>query len=298
MSGLLTVQCDQALPYAPEWVHLVPMGQITARDGRRFVNDAPQAVIEAFEANGIDLPIDYEHANDNPRAKLAGPVPAAGWIKELAARSDGIWGRVEWTDRARTMISAREYRFLSPSLLIDKATGQIARLKGAGLVHNPALHITALASEQEPTMPSPDFMTRLAQLLKLEEGATEDDILAALAKRMDPREFAPVEAFREQFGAHSTELAAFREAHVTEKVEKAVRDGHLTPAAREWALDLCRVDEASFDTFLASSPRPYAHLFEVTNAAKPHPGKDRAGQHSPEAELLAGQLGIDPARLA
>jgi len=45
------------------------------------------------------------------------------------------------------MIGAREYRFLSPSLCVEKGTGRVVKPKGAGLVHNPALHITALASE-------------------------------------------------------------------------------------------------------------------------------------------------------
>ncbi len=297
MPEVLTIQCDQALPYAPEWVHLVPAGQITARDGRSFVNSVPEAVIEAFEANGIDLPIDYEHANDNPQAKLAGPIPAAGWIKELAARKDGIWGRVEWTDRARAMISAREYRFLSPVLMIDKHTKQIFRLKGAGLVHNPALHITALASEQDP-MPNPDFMARLAQMLKLEDGATEDDILAALGKHLsakpDPREYAPTEAFREQF----EELAAFREEKARGKVDQAIAQGVMTPAAREWAVDLCMADEASFDTFVAKTGRPYAHLFKENKhlAGKP-PSSETRIDTSPEVQLLCQQLGLTPDRL-
>lgn len=43
------------------------------------------------------------------------------------------------------MIAAREYRYLSPAFLHDDA-GVITRLKSAGLLHHPALHLTALAS--------------------------------------------------------------------------------------------------------------------------------------------------------
>jgi phage I-like protein len=57
------------------------------------------------------------------------------------------WGRAEWTATAREMIANREYRYLSPSFLFHAATGAIVRLKGAGLVHNPNLHLAALASQ-------------------------------------------------------------------------------------------------------------------------------------------------------
>ena len=146
--------CDAALPKdgeAPEWVHLLPNGHMTARDGRQFDLGDPAAVILAFETHGADLPIDYEHQVDRPEATLKGPVPAAGWIKALAANASGLWGQVEWTATARDLIRRKEYRYLSPSFLHNMA-GQIMKLKGAGLVHRPALHLKALASEED-TMP-------------------------------------------------------------------------------------------------------------------------------------------------
>mgnify|MGYP003631834725 FL=1 len=146
--------CDAALPKdgeAPEWVHLLPNGHMTARDGRQFDLGDPAAVILAFETHGADLPIDYEHQVDRPEATLKGPVPAAGWIKALAANASGLWGQVEWTATARDLIRRKEYRYLSPSFLHNMA-GQIMKLKGAGLVHRPPLHLKALASEED-TMP-------------------------------------------------------------------------------------------------------------------------------------------------
>ena len=101
--------CDTALPAgeAPAWVHLLPSGATTARDGRRFILAEPEAVIAAFEAGRIDLPVDYEHQADKPVNRANGPVPAAGWIKALEARADGLWGRVEWTATAARMIGAK-----------------------------------------------------------------------------------------------------------------------------------------------------------------------------------------------
>ena len=101
---------------APEWVHLFPDGKMTGRDGRSFDLVDPAAVVLAFQSAGIDLVVDYEHANDRPEIKTGGPVPAAGWIKELKADATGLWGRVEWTVTAAELISNREYRYLSPAM--------------------------------------------------------------------------------------------------------------------------------------------------------------------------------------
>ena len=117
-----------------------------ARDGRTFDLANPDAVVQVFNAGGVDLPVDYEHQSERAEARNSGPVPAAGWIKSLQVRADGIWGRVDWTKRARDMIANREYRYLSPAILYNQPDRKIIRLKGAGLVHNPALHLTALLS--------------------------------------------------------------------------------------------------------------------------------------------------------
>lgn len=157
-----------------------------------------------------------------------GPVPAAGWIKALKVAANGIWGEagqaaqaerrpaeraagtVAWTDRARALIAARENRYLSPVLVCGANDGRIIRLNGAGLVHTPNLHLTALAAEEETAMPpdprkseAPDaaaLLARLAQMLKLPPDARAEDIIAAFEKAMatpDPKRFAPAEAVQD-----------------------------------------------------------------------------------------------------
>ena len=180
MNGFATDLELTAEGAAPEWVHLIPPGRFTARDGRVFDNTDPDAIIEAFGRNGADLPVDYQHQNDRPEATRSGPVPAAGWIKELAGRADDIWGRVDWTERARGMITRREYRYLSPVLKCRKTDRRILMLKGAGLVHSPALHLTELAEEDD--MPDTSFASRVAEALGLAPDASEADILALLAR--------------------------------------------------------------------------------------------------------------------
>lgn len=133
---------------APEFVHLMPIGRFTPRDGRAaWLNPSPANVVMASRAAAIDLVIDYEHQTDNAPDN-GQPAPAAGWIKGLETRPDGIWGKVEWTDKARAMIEAGEYRFLSPVFMFEKATREVQRILRAALTNNPALNLKAIAKNE------------------------------------------------------------------------------------------------------------------------------------------------------
>ncbi len=244
---------------APEWVHLLPAGRFGARDGRIFDNADPDGLIATFRDRAVDLPIDYEHQNDRPEARLSGPVPAAGWIKELKRKADGIWGRIEWTARARELIVAREYRYLSPALKFLPKSGEIILLKGAALVHSPALHLTALASEENDMTDSaahaqvdPALTARIAALVGLPADADPKDILTAILDSMgisrealapeapDPARFVPVEAVRDLLADRSARMTETRRADASAKVDAALREGHITPGMRHWATALCQ----------------------------------------------------------
>lgn len=45
MAQTIAIQFDRALPYAPDWGQLVPLGHIQVRDGRQFLNDSPEKVL-------------------------------------------------------------------------------------------------------------------------------------------------------------------------------------------------------------------------------------------------------------
>jgi phage I-like protein len=327
MTSLSLAPCDRALAPgggAPEWVHLFPDGKMTGRDGRQFDLADPAALVLDFEARGVDLPIDHEHRNDNPEAKVKGPVPVAGWVKELRADATGLWGRVEWTATASEMIARREYRYLSPSFLFHPETGQIMRIKGAGLVHNPNLHLpnlhlpnlhlTALASEeptvapQDPKPVDPAVLARLAAMLGLPPDSDAPTILAAIlagmekpvqaataAQQPDPARFVPIDAVEELLADRNSQIATLRQAEARAKVELAFKEGHITPAMRGWATALCVQNPDSFDAFLAKSPAPYAHLTrEIRHIALPPRGSTVIA----EEEAICAQLGLKPGSLA
>ncbi len=255
----------------PEWVQILPSGKtVQAVDGRNWIVPDVSKVL-ARSMTGVDLPIDYEHQTDDPTRRTGnGPVPAAGWIKQLEERADGIWGQVDWTPRATELLAAREYRYLSPTFDYNTKTREIGRITGAGLVHAPALRMTAIASEQSgqeqiaseqqsrSNGPS-ELIKQASSALDLPIGSSAEDVLAAIAKLKDQH---PVSqdvlqgVLRERFDAIST----LAEETVKSRVGQALASGYISPAMAGWATDLCRRDPESFDAFCSAAPPMAGHL--------------------------------------
>lgn len=181
ISDLIALCASVALPdqaEAPEWIHLVPtlQGEVATFDGRGPYQMTDAAtVIAASLANERGIPIDEMHATDLAGA-LGGPAPARGWIKDMEARADGIWGRVEWTAAGRALVADKAYRAISPVLTLHADRRTVRMIPRASLVNAQNLRgLTALNQE----MPM-NFMAKLAEKLGLGATASEDDLLAAI----------------------------------------------------------------------------------------------------------------------
>lgn len=178
----LPIAQDEAA--APDWVHLLPAtsGAIQTGDkrGPYHVTDADQVIALSFSESDR-LPIDENHATDLAAPK-GHPSPARGWIVEMQAREDGIWGKVEWSEEGAALVSTRAYRALSPVITHDKAK-KVGRILRASLVNVPNLRgLVALNSQQQET--DMDFLQRMAELLGLNAGASEEDVTTALQTRL------------------------------------------------------------------------------------------------------------------
>lgn len=289
---------DLASGKAPELVHILPQGVIRGRDGRRFVLRDAQAVIKASNSAGLDMVVDYEHEIDDPANKAKGPVRAAGWIKELVAKADGIWGRVEWTRTARNMIADREYRYLSP-VLVHRTDGTVMRVKGLSLVHRPNLELTALSSQEDTMAKDTDELPRIATALGLKADAGLTAILSAIdaaPARPDPARYVPIEAVQELMASRGAAVTSLQRQEAEARVNDATDKGYMTPAMWEWAVALREQDSDSFDAFIGTATPAYAHLSRKHDfGAAPKSG---AQLNDPLALSICSQLGIDPSDLA
>ena len=62
----------------PQRILLLPAGQIEGRDGRKWLNSEPEAVLESFSGLGRDLPVDIEHATEVRAPRVSPPRRQAG----------------------------------------------------------------------------------------------------------------------------------------------------------------------------------------------------------------------------
>jgi phage I-like protein len=270
---------DAASP--PEWVHLIPAGTFSGRDGRGPYRLDAEAVLAAYARHGADLPIDYEHQSLEAADKR-GPVPAAGWIRELAAREDGIWGRVEWTPSATALLAERAYRYLSPVFRHDRS-GRVVALEGAGLTHTPNLYLRAAARQEDPM-----DLTPLAEALGIDPSADIETIAAhakqlreAATREPDPAQYVPVAMHKQvsdQLAALQAEIAR-RDAEAA--VAEAMAARKISPGLRDWALAYAARDLDGFRAFAAAAP-------EIVPS----------GETKPAAHAVAGVTLADEDRIA
>ncbi len=210
----------------PDWIHLLPAGaEIRTADNRGpYRLEDPSAVVIA--AQGARLPIDENHAIDwaAPRGE---PSPARGYIVELQARDDGIWGRVDWTAAGRALIADRAYLGISPAIVHDRAR-RIVGIVRASLTNKPNLRgLTALHMEDGMSL------TAIAMALGLAEDASEAAILDGIS-RIRPAEDQAT-ALQSQIGEIGLALGLTTDA-APEAVLAAARARSDAPGGVETAL--------------------------------------------------------------
>lgn len=311
-----------------EWIKLMPMGRFGGVDGRggwEVVNlaHAQEIVAASRPREESRLPVvDYDHQTDLAAVKgVGGTAPAAGWIEEMQARDDGIWGRIAWTEKASAAISAKppEYRYFSPVFPHSTATGRVRAILRGALTNKPNLELGALASESDHPNGDDDLdKTKLAQALGLGEGATEEQIheaitglkasgagfvavaeAAGLKADAKPAEVVTALQASSDAGdrdeiivamqAEINDLKAERAAEKAEgKVDAAIAEGKITPAARETFIALCSESPERFDALMKVQPQI------VKPGAKPAPAGAPAGsadQLSAEEVAVCASMG-------
>lgn len=199
-----TIALCSALQFAdyqevPEWIHLLPAGEIRTVDGRGPYKVASLQSIAATSLKAGDkLPLDENHATDKG-AVLGLAAPARGWIVELQARDDGLWGRVEWTGEGQRLMADKAYRGISPAILLSQDNTVLGVLR-ASLTNTPNLQGLVSLHSEETGM---DWKAKLIELLGLDSGADDAAISAALTAKMG----AATELCSQDLLAHPTVIA-------------------------------------------------------------------------------------------
>lgn len=312
-----------------DWVKLLPMGRFGGVDGRGgyLVENVAHAeqIIAASKPrpDSRDPVVDYDHQTDLAAIPgVGGTAPASGWIVEMAARDDGIWGRIDWTHAAQEKLAAKEYRYISPVFPHSKSTGRVIAILRAGLTNKPNLELGALASEADNPDGDTDLdKAKLLQALGLSDDATEDQIHAAIETlKTGSAGFATVaqaaglkpdakaedvvtvinasgdkadDKASDAIVALQAELNTLK-ANLDKKdgeaaVDVAIAAGKITPAARDTFIALHASDRTKFDAIVAAAPTI------VTSGAKLAVKPElKEGELDDTAKAVCASMGITP----
>lgn len=236
-------------------VKLLPLGMVHSTKGDFLVdNESFQAIRCKFTERQLQIPIDYEHQTLKDMQ-----APAAGWIRDIVLKSDGIYGAVDWTERAAEYLKNKEYRYLSPVVLTQGKERRVVALHSAALTNTPAIDaMTPVACSDKPgegeggadqgeAGGNVKGIEALVELLQLDPSATMEDIYQAVAALLEGREALKLKADAYQF-----EVVRMKADGV---VEEALRDGKVLPFQRDWAFQSAMNDLDSFTLWLKTAPQ-------------------------------------------
>lgn len=322
--------CAARIRNAGREVQLIPAGEFRARDGRpqglrAWIMNAETAerVIALAGARSTPFVIDYEH--QTLHAESSGqPAPAAAWFSQLEWREgDGLYATdVEWTGRAREMIEADEYRFVSPVFKFDPQTGEVRELLMAAVTNDPAIDgIADLAAARYLTTDDHEHEEESAvdeetlKQLGLEKDASEQQIreaveaLRAKADKTDnleeqlaaakansgggepdPSKYVPVETVQGLQQQVAELTSKVHGSEVEQLVKQGLDDGRLLPAMEDWARSLGQKDVAALRSYLESAQPIAALAGSQTGGQPPADGGDSKLSESDRA--VCKQLGI------
>ena len=250
----------------PRTVKLLPLGQVKSQKGNFIVDGTSyQSMVQKFKNRKVDIVIDYEHQTLNNIQ-----APASGWVKEISLKNDGIYALVEWTDKASQYIKSKEYRYLSPVILVDKNTRKVHELHSVALTNTPAIDgmeaiINSLnkgvdivdmqkentlnedrdnlqIEKKEETAIEKTFTLQAIKELGLKENASIIDILKAIRELKQSTEENEVVANKlliEKINSESQQL-----------VQMALSIGQIDETQKEWAHKRCLEDIEGFKFFV------------------------------------------------
>lgn len=248
-----------------EFIKVVPIGKFPNHHNGAHVIEIRQ--IEEMAANlkagGTDILFDFGHESIwSPGARAAGWSPK----DDVEVRADGLYIRYpSWTKSGKKAVENADYRYLSPTYRLateDKEGRQVgAKLHSVALTNRPYMdvEIDHIGNSEVSPMYSKEFLNSLG----LQEGATEEQVLAKIeelkanAKPSKPQEPETPEPNTDQpessndpvlvelqkingrlDGLESAQVAG-REAEIEAILNAAVADFRILPADKPtWKIAL------------------------------------------------------------
>ena len=251
-----------------KWINAFPFGEFAYGDETVVFNkDRADRMVKNF-TDGIrvlgdnDLCIDYDHMMDSAKGGKA-----AGWIKGVEARDDGLYVGAEFTPGAITEIENKEWKYLSPSYY-DEFGDVEDVLKGLALTNQPVIR----------NIPPINF-SEVAEIEKeVNENVSDDDKKAA-----------------EEAAAKMKELSEARAKMLsTLGLAEDATDEDMVAKAEEIAETAATVDKALAEADEMKELSEKFPAYAKRLAKLETDGRESAAKSFSESYLRKGDIGLAP----
>lgn len=216
----------------PDEIQVLPKGKWqTGQYGEVEINDEHiDEIVENFnEGNRAGVPIDIDHKGEE----------AVGWVKKLIKKADGLFAKVDWNKKGKSLLEDKAYRFISPEFSFNfkdplTSTDFGAVLIAATITNFPLFRqMKAITASEQVlttekingnlalTLFAKDTMTVKELLAKPQESLTEEEktFIAQNAGELTPEQ-------RKQYNAQTPEeKAAEEKATADAAAAKGTNDG-------------------------------------------------------------------------
>lgn len=323
-------------------VLLVPAGEFVGRDGRpgkgltwKLSDTKGQALAEKMTGRHqiVQFNFDYEHQAILSE-KNGQPAPASGWATNFAWRpGEGLFAlNVQWTDKAKPMIDGHEYKYISPVISYDTATGEVSGVVNAALTNIPNLEMSGVSPQamalnalsrfqvSQPTEQSTmnEVLKALLESLGLtvSDATTKDQALAAVAalktkadqadqlgtqvaalkastgSEPDPTKWVSLDKFNQL----NEQVVALSAKQTTGEVDKLIADavaaGKCTPVVEEVWRNVGNKDVAMLKSLIEKTPGNPALAGQTQTAANKAVTPDPKAPGSADELAMCRNLGM------
>lgn len=291
---------------------------------------ASLVIANTYKTNN-KLVIDYEHQT-LLKEKNGQPAPAAGWFKDLEWRDNGLWAvNVEWTPKAEQMILNGEYLYISPVFEYNAKTGDVLRMRMAAITNSPGVdgmaNLASLTSDELTNLFDQTYSEEEQSMLKallnkmgLKEDVTEEQAIAALTQLQsqaedkdgklteaegkvvaltsqveapDPAKWVSVTVMQDLQTQVAALSAVQAKDNVEHTVDKAIKEGKLLPAQRDWAVTLGASNVVALTQYLETA-KPIVALNHQQADSNQKPPKEGVVALTDEELSIATAFGKSP----
>lgn len=279
---------------------LLKSGVNTYNDGDTILFDDKSAeeTMRRYRARGIDLMADYEHMS-LARPPMQAPASAKKWVPDMRG-GDLFASQIAWTEKAKSMLSAGEYRYFSIACRVDAKSNRCVELINFALTNTPAANgIAPLVAASRTFQTNEESMKTIIVALGLNADTEESAAVSKASKLADLERdvlaLTKAKSLSEAIGvltaqAQSHEQVVALSAKVKQlesdqrgaEFDKLVALGQdskqISPAQAksDWIVKMRGREDGveQLKAFLASAPKQASDVKEIVEAAAPNAEAD------------------------